>query len=151
MLANKLRKFIKIASFNSHEVTEVIVRRKGNEDNVGARRVGTAINPYLALINHSCDPNHGRVWNSNKEGKKIGILYTIDTILLVHKEIKVKTKPGKVKKLKLLYKNIETNPSIENCSAFMKLATDVIQPPHALLVVVEDKLQRCLLKKEIEA
>ncbi|XP_071744396.1 SET and MYND domain-containing protein 4-like [Lepeophtheirus salmonis] len=189
MLANKLRKFIKIASFNSHEVTEVIVRRKGNEDNVGARRVGTAINPYLALINHSCDPNHGRVWNSNKgtitafatrlirEGEEIVDGYSAtfsnrgkkdrhfvhdrynftctcracreDWPLLpqLEKEIKVKTKPGKVKKLKLLYKNIETNPSIENCSAFMKLATDVIQPPHALLVVVEDKLQRCLLKK----
>ena len=26
------------------------------------RRIGVCLNPTLALINHSCDPNYGRVW-----------------------------------------------------------------------------------------
>ena len=26
------------------------------------QRIGVCLNPSLALINHSCDPNYGRVW-----------------------------------------------------------------------------------------
>ncbi|QQP48814.1 Uncharacterized protein FKW44_009244 [Caligus rogercresseyi] len=187
-LGKHLRNFIRIASFNSHEVTEVTLRRNGTEDNVGARRVGTAINPLLALINHSCDPNHGRVWNpasgrirafatrsipkgteihdgysatfSNRGKKERSFVHERynftcncppcqqDWPLLPQLEKEIKVKPqSTVKKLTSLYKKIETQPSIDNCSAFMKLAGQTLEPPHALLVVVEDKLQRCLLKK----
>ena len=36
---------------------------------IRTRRIGVCVNPSLALINHSCDPNYGRVWIQG--GKKV--------------------------------------------------------------------------------
>ena len=47
---------MRAARFNSHEVSQFI------PDQERVVRVGVAIAPTLALINHSCDPNYGRVW-----------------------------------------------------------------------------------------
>ena len=34
-----------------------------NPEQVDTLSIGAAINPTLAMINHSCDSNYGRVWN----------------------------------------------------------------------------------------
>ena len=45
---------MRIARFNCHAIREVT-----KESNLS---IGAAINPTLAMINHSCDSNYGRVW-----------------------------------------------------------------------------------------
>jgi hypothetical protein len=45
---------MRVAQFNSHEVTAF-------QSNT-AVVIGVAVNPLLALANHSCDGNYGRVW-----------------------------------------------------------------------------------------
>lgn len=58
-----LHRFMRISKFNSHEVTEVSEEGPSlSSPKARRRRIGTCINPNLALINHSCDPNYGRVW-----------------------------------------------------------------------------------------
>lgn len=58
-VAEWVHHFMRIAQFNSHEVTDRCGGGGGR-----TRRVGVCINPTLALVNHSCDPNYGRVWVS---------------------------------------------------------------------------------------
>ena len=49
-----IHRFMRIARFNCHAIREVT-----KESNLS---IGAAINPTLAMINHSCDSNYGRVW-----------------------------------------------------------------------------------------
>ena len=50
--------FMRVTFFNSHEVTELI------GENV--EKIGCCLNPSLALINHSCDPNYARVMTGRR-------------------------------------------------------------------------------------
>ena len=59
-LARLLHHFMRVVFYNSHEVTELQPGPASWPDNKVAK-VGVAINPSLALINHSCDPNYARV------------------------------------------------------------------------------------------
>jgi len=47
--------FMRVVFYNSHEVTE-LQKTKGT-----VKKIGVCLNPALALINHSCDPNYARV------------------------------------------------------------------------------------------
>eukprot|EP00095_Tigriopus_kingsejongensis_P012145 maker-scaffold954_size76946-snap-gene-0.18 protein:Tk12145 transcript:maker-scaffold954_size76946-snap-gene-0.18-mRNA-1 annotation:"GD10796" len=64
-LALTLHKIMRIIRFNCHEsltmppITEV------------PSKIGFAINPCLAMINHSCDSNYGRVWEEGENGPVI--------------------------------------------------------------------------------
>ncbi len=58
--ANLLRKLMRVAQFNSHEVV-------GSAE--APEVIGSAVNPHLALINHSCDANYGRVWTTASDGR----------------------------------------------------------------------------------
>ena len=46
----------------SHELTELNPKVSMTDAKLYTRRIGVACNPNLALINHACDPNYGRVW-----------------------------------------------------------------------------------------
>ena len=48
-------RLMRAAEFNGHEVVCAATRRV----------TGFALNPHLALINHSCDANYGRVWGGS--------------------------------------------------------------------------------------
>ncbi|TRY78056.1 hypothetical protein TCAL_06487 [Tigriopus californicus] len=59
--ARKLNHFMRIAYFNTHEVTTT-----DKNDNVSpVTRIGRGIYPTLALINHSCFPNYRRICINN--------------------------------------------------------------------------------------
>ena len=45
--------FMRVTFFNSHEVTELA--------NGSVYKIGCCLNPSLALVNHSCDPNYARI------------------------------------------------------------------------------------------
>ena len=55
-----IHRFMRISRFNCHAVREVSMK---TNDSVETCSIGAAINPTLAMINHSCDSNYGRVWN----------------------------------------------------------------------------------------
>lgn len=55
-----LHRFMRIARFNCHAIREVVKVINGKVETMS---IGAAINPTLAMINHSCDSNYGRVWN----------------------------------------------------------------------------------------
>ena len=48
--------------FASHELTELSPKSVFSDPKLLTRRIGVACNQNLALINHACDPNYGRVW-----------------------------------------------------------------------------------------
>jgi len=52
--------FMRVVFFNSHEVTE----RSSIDKKIV--KIGVCLNPSLALINHSCDPNYARVVKGRK-------------------------------------------------------------------------------------
>ena len=52
-----VHRLMRAVRFNCHEVLDGL-----SIDDEGLERVGFALNPNLAMINHSCDPNIGRVW-----------------------------------------------------------------------------------------
>ena len=52
-----VHRLMRAVRFNCHEVLDGQMI-----DDEGLERVGFALNPNLAMINHSCDPNIGRVW-----------------------------------------------------------------------------------------
>lgn len=55
---HRIRKWLRISKYNAHEVV--------HEENGHILVVGHALNPRLALLNHSCDPNYGRIWIGQK-------------------------------------------------------------------------------------
>ena len=64
-LALKCHKMMRIIKFNCHEVLDP-------EKCV----IGFALNPVLAMINHSCDSNYGRVWNFGENGLSVSAFAT---------------------------------------------------------------------------
>ena len=59
-----LHRFMRIARFNCHAIREVKRDQSfANLNKIETCSIGAAINPTLAMINHSCDSNYGRVWN----------------------------------------------------------------------------------------
>ena len=59
-IARLIHHFMRVVFYNAHEVTEL----QPSKDTWSANKIvkiGVAINPSLALINHSCDPNYARV------------------------------------------------------------------------------------------
>ena len=50
---------MRIVRFNCHAIREV-----SNNQNSS---IGVAVNPTLAMINHSCDSNYGRVWKLDED------------------------------------------------------------------------------------
>ena len=65
-----IHRFMRIARFNCHAIREVT-----KSQNLS---IGVAINPTLAMINHSCDSNYGRVWKLD-ENVVIGTVLVIYT------------------------------------------------------------------------
>ena len=56
--ATAVHRLMRAVRFNCHEVLDGC----GVDDGSPPGRIGFALNPNLAMINHSCDPNIGRVW-----------------------------------------------------------------------------------------
>ena len=59
-ISRLIHHFMRVVFYNSHEVTEL----RPSKDSWCSNKIvktGVAINPSLALINHSCDPNYARV------------------------------------------------------------------------------------------
>ena len=56
--ATTVHRLMRAVRFNCHEVLDGFSVDDGSPPD----RVGFALNPNLAMINHSCDPNIGRVW-----------------------------------------------------------------------------------------
>ena len=54
-----IHRFMRIVRFNCHAIREV-----SNNQNSS---IGVAVNPTLAMINHSCDSNYGRVWKLDED------------------------------------------------------------------------------------
>ena len=59
-IARLIHHFMRVVFYNSHEVTELRPSKHSWSSNIIVK-TGVAINPSLALINHSCDPNYARV------------------------------------------------------------------------------------------
>ena len=55
----EVHRLMRAVRFNCHEVLDGFSL---DDDGSPPDRIGFALNPNLAMINHSCDPNIGRVW-----------------------------------------------------------------------------------------
>jgi hypothetical protein len=60
-----IHRFMRIARFNCHAIREVNPVQDPTKQKLETQSIGVAVNPTLAMINHSCDSNYGRVWNLN--------------------------------------------------------------------------------------
>ncbi|XP_059094813.1 SET and MYND domain-containing protein DDB_G0273591-like [Tigriopus californicus] len=60
-VANVMHKIMRVIRFNCHEI---LAKQEGQAH---PKKIGFGINPSLALINHSCDSNYGRVWSSDQQ------------------------------------------------------------------------------------
>ena len=69
-----LHKFMRISRFNCHAIREVNPGQSQDSAKLKTQSIGIAVNPTLAMINHSCDSNYGRVWDLDK-----GIVYAFAT------------------------------------------------------------------------
>ena len=58
-IAMLLHHFMRVVFYNCHELTELQRGSQWSENKIV--KIGVAINPSLALINHSCDSNYARV------------------------------------------------------------------------------------------
>lgn len=59
-VALMIHKLMRVIRFNCHEI---LSKPEGR----GPKKIGFGVNPCLAMINHSCDSNYGRVWTSNQQ------------------------------------------------------------------------------------
>jgi len=60
-IALLLHHFMRVVFYNSHEAMQVVAHSNDKWHQNKVVRIGVCLNPSLALINHSCDPNYGRV------------------------------------------------------------------------------------------
>ena len=74
-VARNVHRLMRAVRFNCHEVLDGF--GMDNDDGSPPDRVGFALNPNLAMINHSCDPNIGRVWLNGADhviGKRLRVI-----------------------------------------------------------------------------
>ena len=63
-IAMLLHHFMRVVYYNCHELTELQPGSHWSENKIV--KIGIAINPSLALINHSCDSNYARVMSGRR-------------------------------------------------------------------------------------
>ncbi len=66
--AVEIHRLMRALKFNCHEVLSGYREEAAaGETTASPQRIGYAVNPVLAMINHSCNPNTGRVWINGGE------------------------------------------------------------------------------------